>query len=106
MAPDRPQMAPEAPIWWEMTKNESRTPFQYKRVAPASLGPKNIFAKKIWGPDGAGAFSPLLIFLYMSVTPLAKNGGPGALRPQSALIFPKHAILGHFWPKSGPGGAG
>ena len=113
MAPNRPQMTPEAPIWWESTKSVSRTHFQYKRVAPASLGPKGpqmyfpLWAPWRRAPQGArSAFSPPYIFLCMSVTPLTKNGGPGAPRPQSALIFPKHVILGHFGPKLGPCGAG
>ncbi len=105
-------MTPKAPIWWESTKNVSREPFQYKRVTPASLGQKNFFRKNFFwarwrrAPQGAlTAFSPHYIFLYMSVTPLTKNWGPGAPRPHSALIFQKHVILAHFGPKWGPGGA-
>ena len=113
MAPDRPQMTPKAPIWWESTKNASRTPFQYKRVAPASLGPKgppkffSLWARWRRAPQGArSAFSPHYIILRISVTPKTKNWGPGAPRPQSALIFPKHVFWGHFGPKWAPGGAG
>ncbi len=58
----------------------------------------------IWGGVGPlwlrGRWAPQArrfrrtIFFVCVCDPLTRNGGPGARRPQSALIFPKHVILG------------
>ena len=102
ISPHRPQMTPEAHIWLESTKNMSRTPFQYKRVARASSGQKIFRARWCRAPWRFRRTEFFNIFLK----PLSKNLGPGAQRPQSALIFPKHVILSENEIKRGHGGAG
>ena len=110
MAPDRPKMTPEALIWWESTKNVSRTPFQYKRVTPASLGLKgpppqlfSLWARWRRAPQGAhSAFSPHYIFcICLCMTPVKKIGALGP-RARSWRQFFKNWDSEPFW---GPGGA-
>ena len=108
MAPNLPQMTPKAPIWWESTENVSRTPFQYKRIDPASWGQKSALQKN-WGarwrraPQGAlSAFSPHYIFC-ICLWPLWQKRGSWGPAPAVGADF---SGTRNFGPKYGPSGDG